>query len=98
MVRAYHRPRAIVTFYCLLAVAPSASAECSWVLWSKRPSTSAYYVHSVYMTKRECTRAAAARDNQSEHERATYWCLPVGTEPGASGLLAPVDPRGPKGK
>jgi hypothetical protein len=43
-------------------------------------------------------RARTAQDNQSEGERATYWCLPVGAEPGASGFREPGDPRGPKGK
>jgi hypothetical protein len=91
--------RISLVMLCLLAAAPSApAAECSWVLWSKKPSAGAYHVHSAYTTKKECKRAAAVHDNQSDHERATYWRLPVGAEPGASGLREPVDPRGLKGK
>jgi hypothetical protein len=80
---------ALAAALLVLGLAPSAFAECSWVLWSKRPETSAYYVHSVYMTKADCRRAATAQDNQSKGERATNWCLPVGGEPGASGLPEP---------
>jgi hypothetical protein len=83
----------------MFAVTTSASAaECKWFLWSRNPSTGAYSVEFAYESKKECKRAAAAGDKQSTTSDADHRCLPVGVQPGASGLPDTMDPRGPKEK
>ena len=90
--------RAMLTALCLLTLAPSASAECAWVLWDIDAPTQAharptvYTADSAYRTKEACEPVAREKanrpwNNQPQQAFVRFVCLPD-----------TVDPRGPKGK
>lgn len=90
-VRAAVYARALVVMLCLLAAAPSALAECAWVLWGQTqdPWGALEAVELRGGLSREvCEQERSKREKEPPALRmASYSCLPD-----------TVDPRRSKGK
>ena len=97
MMRLARRASLLVALF-LLTSAPTAYAECAWVLWEERPLKSGEWrlattTASTFETKRSCDDTAAAA-NRSEASRA-----PASEQPSLFRCLPDtIDPRGPKAK
>ena len=98
--------RALVVMLCLLAPAPSALAECAWVLWGQTQDP--WGALEAVRLRGELSREVCEQE-RSKREReplalrmASYSCLPDTVDPRRSkGQFDPpesIDPHGPKGK
>ena len=90
--------RVLLVVACLLGFAPSAAAECAWVLWQDVPSKSGRWhldvgAQVVFPTRDACEQQLKARSELLNEVNRTA------TASGAPFLVClpdTVDPRGPK--